>query len=187
MEVLFFTTNDNKIREGNEVLNKIGVKLLKAPYRDIKKEEIREEDVRNVALAAAKEIVKRVKEPFIVEDSGLYIEALNGFPAAYSSWVFKKIGCSGILKLMEGERARNARFLCALAYSDGKEIRLFSGVCEGTLAHEIKGQGGFGYDPIFIPIGETKTFAEDETLKKKYSHRTRAFNAFATWLLKNRI
>ncbi len=187
MEVLFFTTNDNKIREGNEVLNKIGVKLVKAQSDKIKKEEIRDDDVGNVALAAAKKIAKEVKQPFIVEDSGLYIDALNGFPGSYSAWVFKKIGCNGILKLMEGGKKRDARFVCALAFSDGKEIKLFTGVCKGMLAYEIRGQSGFGYDPIFIPIGETKTFGEDESLKKKYSHRTRAFNAFATWLLKNRV
>ncbi len=181
MEILFFTHNDHKLKEGGEILARIGVRLKKA-HTALKKEEIRANDVREVALFAAAKIWPSAPKPFLIEDSGLFIKALGGFPGPYSAWVKDRIGLEGVLNLMRNKKDRSAEFRCALALGTEEGIRLFIGSCKGTIACEIRGSEGFGFDPIFIPEGYSTTFAEDESIKKKCSHRTRAFNAFATWL-----
>ncbi|MEM0332314.1 MAG: non-canonical purine NTP pyrophosphatase, partial [Archaeoglobaceae archaeon] len=115
---------------------------------------------------------------------GLFIEALKGFPGVYSSYVFKTIGNEGILKLMDGITNRRAYFKAVLAYWDGKEIHIFEGKVEGEIATEIRGSGGFGFDPIFLY--NKKTFAEMGDEKNEVSHRRRVLEKFFTWLQKSR-
>ncbi len=125
---------------------------------------------------------KNFKKPIIVEDTGMYIAALNGFPGSYSKFVFQKIGNEGILKLMQDKTDRSATFISAIGYFDGKILLSFVGKVEGTIIEKKIGSDGFGYDPIFLPNGYKKTFAEDYELKKKISHRTKAFEKFCEWL-----
>jgi XTP/dITP diphosphohydrolase len=124
------------------------------------------------------------KPPYIVEDSGLFIRALNWFPGTLSSQVFRKIGNRGILKLMEGVEDRYAVFRSAIALGLGENvIKVFEGVAEGEVALEARGSGGFGYDPIFIPSGHRKTFAEmDVDEKNKVSHRGMAVRRLIEYL-----
>lgn len=132
-------------------------------------------------MNSAEALFKKMKKPLIVEDSGLFIQSLNGFPGAYSAWVQKKIGNSGILKLLAGSPDRSAYFKSCVAYADRRGVRKFCGEVRGSICGMERGKGGFGYDPIFVPEGWTKTFAESETLKNRLSHRTNAFTAFARW------
>ena len=110
-----------------------------------------------------------------MEDAGLFIKSLEGFPGVYSSYVFFTVGLNGILKLMAGLEAekRKASFKSVFAFSEpNQEPILFIGECNGLISNEEKGTRGFGYDPIFIAEGETKTFAEMETKEKnRFSHR----------------
>lgn len=113
-----------------------------------------------------------------VEDSGLFIEALGGFPGVYSSYVFKTIGNNGILRLMAHSPKRAAYFKSVIGllyvHRHKATFRCVSGVVKGRIATECRGAEGFGYDPIFIPEGKNKTFAEDMTMKNTLSHRARA-------------
>jgi XTP/dITP diphosphohydrolase len=120
-----------------------------------------------------------IRTPCFVEDSGLFIEALSGFPGVYSSYVFKTIGCRGILALLQGVNDRNCSFKSVIAYKDESGLILFTGEAKGSIAHTLQGEHGFGYDPLFIPEGERRTFALMSTEEKNlYSHRGKAFKTF---------
>jgi XTP/dITP diphosphohydrolase len=104
---------------------------------------------------------------------------LNGFPGTFSGWVQKKLGNGGILRLLDGTEDRTAYFEACIAYHDGKAIRTFTGCCHGTIASEARGAGGFGYDPLFVPLGYPQTFAENILLKNKLSHRYNSLLEFS--------
>ena len=121
----------------------------------------------------------------IVEDDGLFVDSLSGFPGQYSSFVFKTIGNDGILKLLAGSAKRSAYFLSLIAFYDGRILSISEGRVNGKITDRIT-EGGWGYDPIFVPDGTDLTFAELEKNKNEYSHRKRALEKFAQWYLKLR-
>jgi len=119
------------------------------------------------------------KNPVLVEDSGLFIDALNGFPGVYSSYVFRTVGIGGILALLAG-KPREATFRTVAGLRSGPVVTLGLGATVGTIAAEPRGSGGFGYDPIFIPSGESRTFAElTPEEKNRHSHRGQAIRDLA--------
>lgn len=125
-------------------------------------------------------LMERYQRPLFIDDSGLFIDALKGFPGVYSSYVFKTVGSDGILKLMEGEQNRSARFECCIGFmAPGKEPHISKGVAMGSISDKKVGKGGFGYDPIFIPEGDSRTYAQIEVSEKNMiSHRGRALVQF---------
>jgi XTP/dITP diphosphohydrolase len=120
----------------------------------------------------------------VAEDAGFFVEALQGFPGPYSSYVYRKLGVEGILKLMKDVTERRAYFCSALAYSSGGHCFCFEGKVRGTVSLSPRGARGFGFDPIFIPIdADGRTFAEMEVGEKnRFSHRAIAFRKFFEWL-----
>ena len=125
-------------------------------------------------------LVSRYDRPVMIDDSGFFVDALKGFPGVFSSYVYRTIGCEGILRLMEGRPDRSARFECCIGFmAPDDEPFIAEGVAKGTVSHEVRGSGGFGYDPIFINEGHTKTYAElDVVEKNKVSHRGKAIESF---------
>ncbi len=184
MRLFFLTKNEGKLKEARMTLAEFGIEVEQLEGNRI---EIQSDDLGEIALYS----VKRVgtdRLPVIVEDAGLFIEVLNGFPGPYSSYVYRTIGCKGILKLMEGREERRARFRSAVAYFDGKVAKVFLGEVAGIIAEEERGHEGFGFDPIFVPIGYNETFAEMGLEKKvQISHRARAFKALGAWLSKGKV
>ncbi len=180
------TSNEGKLREFRALAAEYGVEVYPIVAR---KPEIQADDVRVIATASAATLMQHIREPFIVEDAGLFIDALNGFPGPYSAYVLRTIGVNGVLKLMEGVRDRSARFVAAIAYANSEVgVRVFAGEVRGAIATEARGVGGFGFDPIFVPEGWSKTFAEvGPEEKSRVSHRGRAFKALMEWLLSERI
>lgn len=179
--IFFVTRNIHKFNEGRRVLTEyeIATAMLK-----IKKTEIQDDDLKNISKAGALESFKRSGLPLIVEDAGLFIRALNGFPGPYSSYVYRTIGNGGILKLMRDVTDRYAQFRSAVAYcAPDCSLRSFLGTSEGRIAMEARGSLGFGFDPIFEPVrGNGKTFAEMSTDEKNaFSHRSRALKKFAEY------
>ncbi|RME79448.1 MAG: RdgB/HAM1 family non-canonical purine NTP pyrophosphatase [Methanobacteriota archaeon] len=172
--MLFVTSNSGKFREAKEILG------------DVEQAELDLEEPRgsleHIAMHKALEASKRFEAPLFVEDSGLFIDALKGFPGSLSSIVHSKIGLEGIISLMKGKEDRSAHFKSVIAYVDGDGIKLFSGAVKGVISEEIRGTGGFAYDPIFIPQGYEKTFAEDQALKTKLSHRYYSLMALKSYL-----
>ncbi len=175
LKLYFRTSNKHKYLEAKEILSKynIEVEWINKKYLEVQAESLEE-----VVLEA----LKNVENNTFIEDAGLFIDALNGFPGVYSSYVFKKIGNEGILKLMENEKNRRAKFISIVGLKINDECKIFKGVVEGVIAEGIRGKGGFGYDPIFIPLGYTKTFAEDTKIKNEVSHRRRALEELARFL-----
>jgi XTP/dITP diphosphohydrolase len=138
--------------------------------------------VGEIARGKAGYAYEQLKTPLIVDDTGFFIDALNGFPGPYAAYILNTIGNSGILKLMEGQKDRNARFITAIAFADKNGVRVFKGTIEGRIAHAARGERGFGYDPIF-ETGD-KTLAEIPLEEKsRISHRARALAAFLDWFL----
>ena len=177
--------NAGKISELRKLGSCFGIEVVPV---DLPKIEVQSESLEEISLYSAVNAFLTFRKPLIVEDSGLYIEALNLFPGAYSSFVYKTIGIRGVLKLLEGVENRRAYFksVIALAAPNLPEVKLFTGVVRGVIATEPRGSRGFGFDPVFIPEGSSKTFAEmGEDEKNEVSHRGRAFRALASWLAEN--
>ena len=104
-------------------------------------------------------------------------QGLGGFPGVYSAYVFKTLGCKGLLKLLEGRENRQAEFRCCAGHIDRGRSVIVTGRVQGLIIGEMRGSGGFGYDPIFVPAGEDRTFAEMSVAEKNaLSHRGKAFD-----------
>ena len=180
MKAIFVTTNEHKRREVQEIL---GVELERA---DLDLPEIQAIDPAEVAsekARAAREALGTPKAPVLVEDSGLMVDAWDGFPGALTKWLMQSVGNDGLLRMLGPNDDRSARAVCvvALAEADGT-VRTFRGEVPGTLASEPRGEGGFGYDPVFVPEGSSLTYAEMGEGKNADSHRARAFRAVREWL-----
>lgn len=177
MEILFATGNEHKFAEAKALLTDVELKQHVFRHR-----EIRSDSLEDIARDAAEKAYRQCRAPLFVEDSGLFIPALNGFPGTYSSWVLGKIGLDGILRLMQDTENREARFEACIAYKDNYQVRVFHESCQGRLTGEKRGEDGFGYDPIFIPEGHEQTFAENITLKNKLSHRYKTLLEFSRFI-----
>lgn len=166
MKITLVTGNWAKLAQAKEILEPYGVEV-----DNIKMDtpEIQADTVEEVAAYSAKWASDKLKCNIVKNDTGIMIDALDGFPAAYTHYVGDTIGIEGILKLMKGVENRNARFVQALAYCEyGKEPVVFKSITEGTIAKRKSGKYGWSYDFIFIPKGQTKTlgnFKDDVRLK----------------------
>jgi len=173
------TSSDHKYEEAREVLTEYGVELERL---SIDRVEIQADDPELIAEYSLK--VLDIDVPILIEDAGLYIDKYYGFPGPYSSYALRTIDNEGILKLMEGETERGARYLSAVAFRDGDTSVTFTGEVVGRIAMETRGTNGFGYDPIFMPEeGDGRTFGEMSAAEKaRISHRARAFRKLGEWL-----
>jgi XTP/dITP diphosphohydrolase len=178
MTLYFATTNTGKFKEAVAKLAPIRIMRFNLPYPEVQAATL--EEVVNFALEWME---GQTDKDVMLEDSGLFIDALNGFPGVFSSQAFRSIGNSGILKLMEGASERKARFqTCIGLLMKGKKWT-FKGEVEGTIAMKPKGTGGFGFDPIFIPYGLKETFAQMPLKKKNnISHRAKAIERLLEFL-----
>lgn len=143
------------------------------------------EDIAEIARAKAEQAYAVLKIPLIVDDTGLFIEALSGFPGPYAAYVQKTLGNDGILHLMKGAADRRAYFVTSIAYIDERGIETFNGRVDGEITTSPRGTEGFGYDPVFSVSG--KTLAEMGLHEKNtVSHRARALTAFRDWYTSSR-
>lgn len=147
------------------------------------KVELQSPNLKEIAKFAVKQVSSNHKGMFLVEDSGLFIKALKGFPGPFSSYTLATIGLKGVLRLMKPVKNRAAYFQSALAVvSSSMQPQIFSGTINGKISYEIRGREGLGYDPIFIPVDSDKTFAESGLkFKNVKSHRAKAFRQFSIW------
>lgn len=187
--ILFATNNFHKFDEARSVLTKRGVAV---GMLRVKALEIQSESLDEIARASVVNAYDHCHLPIIVEDAGLFVEALNGFPGPYAAYVYMTIGNLGLLKLMEGLENRKATFRSAIAYFDGLSDPIcFYGEVIGSITGKEKsgkGKAGFGFDPVFQPSGSKKTFAEMTIGEKNsFSHRSKAVDGFAEWYEKFRV
>ena len=167
------THNRHKYEEMKKLVPEL--EMLEMEYPEIQANTLEE-----VVDFSLEYLSKEIEGNFIIDDSGLFIDSLNDFPGVYSAYVFDTLGNEGILKLMEGKVHRDAYFKTIIGIRfEGINYKLV-GICHGRIAEEPRGENGFGYDPIFIPEGNEKTFAEMSTEEKnKISHRGKAMRKLA--------
>ncbi|MDR1404801.1 MAG: RdgB/HAM1 family non-canonical purine NTP pyrophosphatase [Candidatus Methanoplasma sp.] len=171
MKLSIITSNPGKVEEYRHCFDGLGVETVhtKIPYDEVQSSELEE-----VVGKGMYELKKKSISNFIIDDSGLFINCLEGFPGVWSAYVQKTIGNGGVLKLMDGAADRSAVFKCCIGCNiDGNDI-IVTGTCGGTILEESRGTEGFGYDPIFSHNG-TESFAEIPIGEKnKISHRGHA-------------
>ncbi|MCY0852052.1 MAG: XTP/dITP diphosphatase [Thermoplasma acidophilum] len=180
----FVTSNRHKFDEVSEMAALYGIEI---EWVRMKYEEIQDDSTERISYDSCSKLSRIVEPPYFVDDSGLFINALKGFPGPYSSYVSSTIGNEGILKIMEGVDDRTAYFLTVVSLNEGHSIMQFTGKVMGKIAMAIRGSNGFGYDPIFIPDGSDQTFAEmDIKAKNAISHRSIAFRGLFEYIRMNR-
>lgn len=185
MVLAFVTSNQNKFQEASEIAERFGIKIIQ---KNITPVEIQSESLEEITRFSVRQAYSILRMPCFVEDAGIFISALNGFPGSYSKFVFMTIGNAGVLKLLEGEKNRIAKFSSAVGYFDGwGEPKIFLRHTMGKIVQKPRGDKGFGFDPIFVPKGSKKTFGEMAVEEKNIlSHRGKALTAFFKWFKKNK-
>ena len=181
MIVRFATTNRGKIKEAQEIL---GIKVLPVGL-DI--DEIQSLDPTQVATKKAKAYFEKIQKPLLVEDVSLIFKALGKLPGTYIDDFSSNFGNEGLVELLSSYKNREALAVTTLVFiEESGKSRVFQGEINGSIATKPKGAFGFGWDPIFIPKGEKKTFAEMKTSQKnKFSMRKKALVKFKRWLSAN--
>jgi XTP/dITP diphosphohydrolase len=172
MDFVLVTGNIDKWREAERIL---GRKLLRQALDLPEPQEATSIGIARAKLAAAR---RAVAGPVIVEDSGLELAALGGFPGPFIKWWEWRGGLQSICRALDGGGNRLAEAVCALAVFDGVAEFVVEGRVAGSIALTPRGQNGFGWDPIFVPEGDSRTFAEMAAAEKDtVSHRRRAWEA----------
>ncbi|QFU81511.1 XTP/dITP diphosphatase [Natronorubrum aibiense] len=177
MAIRFVTGNEGKVREAREYLADIEpVEQIDYDYTEIQSDSLAE-----IAAHGAREAFDEAggEQPVLVDDAGLFVDALGGFPGPYSAYVEDTVGVERLWRLAREEENRRAHFKTVLAYADETGTETFDGSVAGTLVAP-RGEGGFGYDPIFEYNGQTMAEMSTEE-KNAISHRGRALAAFTEW------
>jgi len=193
MDLVFATHNENKLKEVRLLLPK-DIRLISLEEIGCH-EEIPETETTLKANAQLKAdyITQHYGISCFADDTGLIIDALNGAPGVHSARFAgeekdSKKNIEKVLFQLKNTTSRTARFKTTIALNLNKERILFEGAVEGTITMEKKGAEGFGYDPIFIPIGYDQTFAQlPIEIKNEISHRGKALQKLIAYLTKDRI
>ncbi len=188
IELIFATNNQNKVIEVQSLMDKnILIKSLQEAEIDIDIPEPHQTLEEN-AVEKSSTIHRLFGKNCFSEDTGLEVDALNGEPGVRSARYAgdeanNENNIRKLLNTLEGNFNRNARFRTVISLIIDNEYFLFEGICEGVITNEIKGNNGFGYDAVFIPNGDVKTFGEMNLKEKnKYSHRKKATHKLIAFL-----
>lgn len=188
ISIVFATGNPNKVKEVNELLDD-GIKIVSLEAIGCQ-EDIPETQptIEGNALQKARYVVDNYKVDCFAEDTGLEIEALNGEPGVFSARYAgeqrdSEANMALVLEKLSNQDNRKAHFKTVVALSlNGKEY-LFEGIAKGEISIKKDGEKGFGYDPIFIPEGFDKSFAQMTSIEKNaISHRGKAINKLKKFL-----
>ena len=185
-DVDFASSNINKF---DEIYDMVSVRKnsINVTFKKMELKEIQSDSLLEVAENKVLQAFKINQKEIFVEDDGLFIEALNDFPGVYSSYVNKTIGNVGILALLANKVNRNASFMSIIAFHDGHKFKSFTGEIKGKIPFELT-NGGWGFDPIFVPENSDLTFGQmDLKTKNKISHRRVALDKFLEWYLNPRL
>ena len=157
LEITYVTGNADKINSAKLYLEPLGVKVN---HIKMDTPELQSDSVEEIAKYSAKYASEKLQITAMKNDTGFYVEALKGFPAAYSHYVEDTLGGRGLLKLLDGESNRKAKFVECFAYCEyGKEPVVFKAITNGTIATTCYDDGKFGWDSVFIPEGQTMPLA----------------------------
>ena len=177
--ITFITGNKHKVVEAENIFKIHNIELEHIDLGYMEPQGTLEE----VALFGAKYASRELNISVIVEDAGLFINELNGFPGVYSHYVQDTLGNKGILKLMEGVDNRTAEFRSVIGFcTPNSEPKVFLGKVDGIISTEERGNLGFAFDPIFYVESEEKTFGQLTTQEKnRFSHRRNSLTKFIEW------
>lgn len=156
MNITFITGNQNKLREAEAIL---GIQLQ---HHDIDLDEIQSLDPLVISNHKVMQGWNEIKKPLFVLDQSIYINCLNGFPGPLIKWFWEKVTLQKICEIANYYNDKKVYTETIITYYDGKDIKHFTGRIDGTIASEPKGSKGWGWDPMFIPDGQTITYAEME-------------------------
>lgn len=176
-QMMLITGNEGKAKEFSRLLG------INVSYQKISLPEIQHTDVSVVAKAKAEAAYEQLGGPVFVDDTGLYIHAWNNLPGALIAWFLDNVGNEGIISMLASWDDRSAKVVTALGYCDESGSRVFVGEVSGTIAEIPRGENGFGYDSIFIPEGQIKTFAEMNDAEKDAN----SMRALAAKAMKNQL
>ena len=178
MRIIFATGNSKKLEEARGYLEPLGheVEPLLIDGKPPNFIEPQTSELMEAALSKSDQAISMISQSeltdcaILVEDSGLFIDSLNGFPGVYSSYIYKTIGLNGILQFMSEEKVRHCEYRAVGVLEINGERIVRTGICRGELGKEISGQSGFGYDTIFIPNGSNRvSFGQmNESEKSKF-------------------
>ena len=189
-EILLASANPHKIEELEQILIPLGIALKSAgDYPDGEEVDEDQPSLEGNALKKARYWHQITGLPSLSDDTGLEVDALSGAPGVHSARyagnnASYQENTEKLLRELYGQNNRHAQFRTVIAFVDGKgREHLFEGVCRGTIISEPRGDKGFGYDPVFVPDGYERTFAELSSEEKNLiSHRGRALKKFVEFL-----
>lgn len=181
MKITLVTGNKAKLISARQFLEPYGIEV---DNEKMDTTEIQSDSIEEIAAFSAKEACEKLKRPVLKNDTGFFIEALNGFPGAFTHQVMSQIGTDGVLKLMKGIKNREAYYLEAFAYCEyGKEPVVFTSKTKGRIALRKSGKYGMRIDPMFIPEGKDKTMAHYNDQERFKLWNTSAYDELAKYLL----
>ncbi|NVM34093.1 MAG: RdgB/HAM1 family non-canonical purine NTP pyrophosphatase [Candidatus Lokiarchaeota archaeon] len=188
--IYFVTENIHKFNEISDLFSKTKTNY-NLKRKEVETVEIQATNLKEVASFKLNSVKGQISGSYFIEDAGFFVDTpLNGFPGVYSSYVMKTIGNKGILKLIDNFDETQAHFTSVIAlYFKPLDVSLFfEGKIYGKVSKTLRGSGGFGFDPIFLPdIIPNKTFAELTTEEKnKISHRGKAWSNFIKFIKENK-
>ena len=190
MKLVFATNNSNKIKEVNNLIsNQIEIISLK----DIGCNEDIVESKNTIidnAILKANYIKNNYDYDCFADDTGLEVDFLNGRPGVFSKRFAgenstDELNMKKLLECMEESKNRNARFRTVIALNINNQVITFTGLCEGEILRQKRGNNGFGYDPVFLPKGHNNSFGEMSLIEKnKIGHRSKAVKKLINYLNK---
>jgi inosine triphosphate pyrophosphatase len=181
-DLVFITGNQHK---ADYLAKWLGMPL---PHRKLDLDEIQSLDLHAVVEHKARQAYAMVKQPVLVEDIALTFTAMGRLPGTLIRWFLEELGTDGLCRLADGLEHRGAESDIEYALYDGATMHFFAGKVTGTVAKTPRGSEGFGWNPVFIPEGSTKTFAEmTDDERKPYSHRAAAIAKLRAYLQKPAI
>ncbi len=179
--ITYVTGNWSKIMSAQKVLQPLGITVN---HIKMDTTEVQADTVEEVTCKSAKEASDLLKCNVLKNDTGLFIESLNGFPGPYTHYVDEKLGEDGILKLLEGIENRNAEFIEAYAYCEyGKNPIVFKSITKGKIATKKSGKYGWSWDYIFIPENSNKTLGNYPDEERYLYWNNTAYTELAKYLI----
>jgi non-canonical purine NTP pyrophosphatase (RdgB/HAM1 family) len=178
--LVFITSNRNKLKQVQTHLQ------YPIEHIDLNLTEIQSLDPLEIATYKAKEAYNHVKKPVLIEDTSLIFNALGKLPGPFIKWFYDEIGLEGMCRMLDNYKDRSALAWIIFAYYDGIELHIFDAKQQGMITEHPQGENGFGWNPIFMPHGQIKTYAEmTEEEKRETSLRKKALIKLDQYLIDN--
>lgn len=179
-KIIYVTGNKSKLISARNILEPLGFEIDNVKMDTT---EIQADSVDEVAMHSAKEASDKLKCAVLKNDTGLFVNALGGFPGPYTHYVDERLGEDGLLKLLDGVSDRRASFIEAFAYCEyGKEPVVFKSITKGRIATKKSGSYGWSWDFIFIPDGYDKTMGNYPDDERCFVWNTDAYTELANYL-----